>query len=360
MPQPFNLPRFNAVSLRAQYEILDRRDKARPMLALFNREQFEGAEVKIRRFRDKPQRVPHTSYGGRAMPVPRETMEELSYRPSVIKLKDTLDQDDVNLFVDYESQAALNDVSQRQTNRLVRMDRALGRIARRFQTHSSEERHVMCCGAFLGGYTYKLGDKEITVDLNLTELTAPTTAWDNIAAKIVTDIGNQYSEFVENNGRGLAPTHVFYNPKNFRTYWLKNTQWLATMAMNPALALWFTGQRNPTTAAVDFIDLEGRITDPLFGLTWVPIEGTYREYNGTATDRWPVNKLAYARLGADGCLPQWLMAYDALQNPEPTYRIEVGYPDEGDDVKVVQTVYFDNGIPAFEFPEMVCVVTVVP
>lgn len=360
MPQPFAQPRFNAVTVTAQYEIQDRRDVQHPMLRLFQRVQFEGDEVKIRRFREKAQRVPHTTFNGRAMPVPRETMEEATVKPSVIKLFDDLDARELIAFADYEQYQSLGDTSRRQQNRLVTIDRAIARVARRFQLNSTEERHVLCCGAFLGGYTYKLADKTITVDLNLTDLEIPDTAWDNPAATIFSDIGDHITGFTENNGRGIGPTHVFYNPKNFRSYWLKNTQWLASMNANPALAVWFTGQRNSTTAAVSFMDMEGRITDPVFGLTWVPVEGKYKDYDGTLKERWPVNKLAYARLGEDGCRPQWLMAYDPLQNPSPNYRIEVGYPRDGEDVKAVKSVYFDNGVPAFEFPEMVCVVTVVP
>ena len=220
----------------------------------------------------------------------------------------------------------------------------------------------MCCGAFLGGYQYRLGSSPnpVTVDLNLTELTAPVIPWDDEDALITSDIGDQYTEFDENNGRGLGPTHVFYNPKMMRSWWLKNKQWLEAMAVNQSLALWFTGQRNAATVVVDFIDLEGRITDPLFGLTWVPVEGTYKDYDGTLKDRWPTNMLSYVRLGEDGCRPAWYMAFDRLQNPEPTFRIEVKMPMEGDDVKNVQSVFFDNGIPGFEFPEMVCIVEVVP
>lgn len=360
MPQPFSTPRFNAVTLTAAYEVIDERDAARPLLNLFPRVQFNGTEVVIRRFRDKPQRVRHTAAGARAMPVPRETMEELRYKPTYIKLKDQIEGEELNNFVDYETYAEMGEVGPRQNNRLAQIDRANQRVARRFQLHATEERHVLACGALRGGYSYKLGDQTITVDQKLTELDAPTIPWDDDDATIFEDIASFQREFRNNNGRGLDATHIFYSPDGMRSYFLKNKQWLAAMAANPALAAWFTGIRNGSTAGVDFMDLNGRIQDPLFGLTWVPIEGSFKDYDNSIVKRWPDNKLSLVRLGPDGAVPQWLMAFDALQNPEPTWRIEVRYPQEGEDVKAIQAVFFDNGIPAFEFPEMVTTVTVVP
>lgn len=373
MPQLI-IPEFEAEAFIAKYELLNEQDQSLSILNLFPREQHVGDKVRIARFFEKVQRVPHTSFGGRSMPVPRGTGDEIEYTPSSIKLDDKVTSEELRKLLD--SMAVLDPavagagVAEARTRALMNtVENVRNRIAASLRSADNTERKVLCAGALQGAYTYQVADQPnpVTVDLQLTDIDAPTTGWDDEDATIIEDISVAYSAFKAGNATGVEPTHVFYSPKKIRGALLKNNELQTFIKAHPELAAWFIGLRAGTSQ--DWLDMDGRIRD-LFGLTWVPVEGTYLDLDGQVQDLWHPDFLTLARInpadtddsGAlpDGCAPRWFMSWDPLQNPEANINIEVAWPEEGSAVKSIFVILFDNGLPGFKRPDLVMPWRVIP
>lgn len=361
------IPEFEAEAFIAAYELADERDTAPSVLSLFPREQHVGDKVKIAIFTEPVQRVRHTSFGGRSMPVPRGSAREIEYTPSSIKLDDKVTSEELRRFLD--SQAVLSpsvagpQVSESRARALLNtVQQVQNRIATSLRAADNTERKVLCAGALQGAYTYQVADQPnaVTVDLSLTTLTPPSVGWDNAAAVIAEDISAAVMAFKNGNSSGASPTHVFYNPKNMRVNLLKNTQILAYIANNPILSAWQLGLMSGT--AGDWLSLDGRVKD-LWGLTWVPVDGTYTDLAGSTQDLWHEDYLTLARITgdeSDSCSPRWFMSYDPLQNPDAAINIEVKFPEIGEAVKLIFVILFDNGLPGFKRPDLVMNWRVVP
>lgn len=351
------IPEFEAEAFIAAYQLLNERDVNTTILDLFPREQHVGDKVKIAQFFEKAQRVRHTSFDGRSMPIPRGYAKEIEYTPSVIKLNDQITSSDIRKYFEAQARvpasvAGVEAAESLQRAQLSTVESIRDRIVRAMRMSNDTERRALCAGAMQGAYSYKVADQAgvKTVDLNLTTFDPPGTSWDDEDANIIEDISDAYSAFKNANNDGVAPTHVFYSPKKIRGALLKNTQLREYMKQNPELAAWFIGLRAGTS--VDWLDMDGRIRD-LFGLTWVPMEGTFRDLDDQVQDLWNPDYITFAKLGEGGCDPKWFMTYDPAQNPEPDVNIEVSAPAEGSDVKAWQVVLFDNGLPGFKRPDLV-------
>lgn len=357
MSQPNSIPWLEAETIQAAMELQDERDQSTTIVNMFPAEQFEGARLSIPQIIHNPQRVRHTTEGGRAMPVGREEIVMHEHDPSWIKLVDDITSDDKTKFYDALAEPVAGG-SRIKTVRMARADDITNRIAARFRKHLLVERRALCAGALQGEYTYTVGDQSAkTVDLQLTALTAPSPEWDDAAATIVTDIADAIAEFKDSNESGAPPTHVFYNPSIIRSYFLGNTQFQTMIAASARLAEWFVG----LGAQNNWMDMEGRILDPLWGLTWVPVEGTQKTVTGSSEDIFDPNLITFARLSMtedDGCSPTWFMKFDAEQTPTTEPKIEVKAPMLGDEVKNHKVVLFYNGLPGFKRPDLVCTMVI--
>jgi len=351
MSQPASIPWLEATTIEAAMELQDERDASRTITDLFVTEQFIGERLSIPHIIHSPQRVRHTTEGGRAMPVTREEIVLHEYKPSWIKLVDDITSDDKTKFYDALAPAVAG-MERLVTMRMATADRITQSIASRFRKNLQIEKRALCAGALHGSYVYRLGDEgtDKTVDLQLENLDSVVgTDWDDASATIVTDISDAIIGFKDLNESGEPPTHVFYNPKNLRGWLLANTQFQTMIGNSARLSEWFVGLGNRG----DWMDMEGRILDPLWGLTWVAVEGTQLDISGNSEDVFPDNVLTFARLGPDGAQPTWFMKFDAEQTPGPEPKIEIKAPSEGDEVKNHKVVLFFNGLPGFKRPDLV-------
>jgi hypothetical protein len=365
MPQLI-IPEFEAEAFIAKFELLDERDQDQTVLALFPREQHIGDTVRIAMFFEKIQRIRHTSFGGRSMPVPRGTGREIELTPSSIKLDDKVTSEELRKVLDamavLDPSVAGAGIAESRTRALMNtVEKTRNRIAMSLRTADNTERRVLCAGALQGGYSYHVGDQPnpTTVDFGLTVIDPPAISWDDEDAKIPSDIALAYDTFKEANPTNSEPTHVFFN-KRLRTHLLKNLQMLAFIQANPALSAWYIGMQAGKNG--DWLSLEGGIRD-LFGLKWVAVDGTYTDVNGEVQDLWHEDWVTFARINPDdatdssatpdGCAPRWFMSWDPLQNPEAEINIEVRWPEEGEAVKNILVLLFDNGLPGFKRPDLV-------
>jgi hypothetical protein len=357
MSQPFSIPWLEAETIEAAIEIQDSRDKTMTIANLFPPQQFLGERLSLPRIINNPQRVRHTTAGGKAMPVKREQIQLIEYDTSWIKLFDEITTDDKNKFYDAMAPVSPNGGMEKfRTLRMLQADEIVNRIASRFRKNYAIERRALCSGALQGSYSYRVGDAaaDMTVSLGLTALTAPAVDWDNKAATISTDIGDAYREFVDSNEEALEPTHLVYNPDQIRDYFLINDEFKALMAESPRMSEWFMG-----LGTGNYLDLMGRVKDPLWGLIWIPAQGKTRSITGSLGDMFPTDTLTLMRLGDDGCQPTWFQKFDREQQPDINPRIEVKAPQDGDDVKNHKVVFFSNGLPGFKRPDLVQTLKVV-
>lgn len=366
MADTHSIPYFAKEALIAVMKRMDERDMMRPLLRLFPRQPHEGDLIKVRKHKRRPGQVRHTSIGGKAMPVRRGTLDEIEYRPSNIKLWDFITEADLELFARAEEAQSLSEATPSGRAALARANQRIVEIAQNLRDDNAEERHRLMCGALQGSVTYRMGDdqSDTTVSYGLTSLSAPGTDWSDAGANIIDDILGWYEEFRDNNSLGLAPTHVFYDPKAYLAYMQNNTEFQTWKKQNEEQARGFLGMGGFREA-----DWLGRI-NTLMGLRWVPIEGTYQNLSDSATDRWATDKLVFAHfdetaardafeMGGGNGFYEWGMNLRALSQPTADVHIETKMPQQGDDVKVIKVTSFDNGLPVLLEPELVQPVDVV-
>ncbi len=362
MADTTSVPFFQTEAVIAVMRILDERDSMRPLLRLFNRAAHEGEKIKVRKHSRRPGQVRHSAIGSRAMPVRRGTVTEIDFEPTTIKLFDFLTEADIALFS--RAQDALDSAAPlpSATASLARARARLIEIATALRDDNAEERHRLCAGAMGGSIAYRMGDDttDTTVSYSLTSLTAPSTDWDNAAATIVSDVTAWYEEFQDNNSLGLPPTHVFYNPLMYRLYFLANTEWQTWKKQNEERAAGFLGLAGGRREQ----DYLGVIREPVLGLRWVPIQGTYQNLSDSATTRWATDQLVFTRIddqqaqaafdtGGSNGIFEWGMNLRPLSNPNADIHVEIKEPVTGDDVKSWKVTSFDNGLPVIMEPELV-------
>lgn len=351
MPAEFALPYLEAEALIVVMTRNSALDQAHPLFAMFGRKGQRSAKVKLRYMERKANALRHTSFGGRAVPINRGKIKETLAEPAVLKVFDELSFDDVALFTDAARFQAANEQSALAQATIAEANDRIVQIANDMSTDLEEERHRLMVGACLGEVTYYVYDSSTprSVSWGLTSITPPSTAWDNVAATIVEDMYKFLSAFRANNQRGLSANAVMYSPKIWEGYFIKNTQWQTYTKLNPDLVKGFMGVQGGQSpfSTLGYVD-------SLFGLTWIPMEGTYMDVDGvTVRDRWPRNKLVFARLGPDGARPRWQMVLHPLHNPNAEINVEISEPKKGDDVKTYKIVGFENGLPLWEDPQMV-------
>lgn len=351
-------PYFTAEALIAAMEIMNQRDRRRPLLRLFKRRAYPAAEIIIRKMQRRPNQIRHTTWGGKAMPVERGTIKEEGYAPSVMKLFDDITLADEQLFVAAEKARGRNDVGPLDQAVLDRANARIQRIAKALRDDNAEEMHRMECELLsTGTVNYALGEETFSVDFGLTAIANPSTSWDDIAANIKTDIDDAVGTFYDQNEEGARPTHVLYNPKLVRQYFGSNTEieeW--RQAHESLVAGWFR-----MASGEEIWDPFGLTPDPVFGLRWIPVEGKYKDLAGTLQERWPIGRLCLLNLeGAaagdepnaegEGTDPHWGMVLNR-NNPRPETNVEVKEPQVGDENKAFRVLSFENGLPVLTNPD---------
>lgn len=348
MPGEFALPYFEVEMVIAAIMRRDVRDMAHVLFNLFPRVGQRTPKIKIRYMTRSPAQVRHTTWGGRAVPVERGKIQERFAEPAVLKVFDLITMEDVTLFAAAADALANNQIDgvggaaiEEANDRIRQMSADLG-------DDIAEERHRLMVGACLGEVELIVydGTEAITVDYGLTAITPPSTAWSDANATIVQDMEAAIQAFRNNNPRGLSPTHVLYNPGIYSSYFVGNDQWQEYVKLIPQMAQGFMrvpGGRNP-------FEIVGDVSENLFGLQWVKVEGTYQKRDAatnslTPTARWPVNRLTL--LNAPMLGAQWRMVVHPWMNPEANVNVEVKEPVKGDDVKNARVVVFENGLPYF-------------
>lgn len=348
MPAANSVPYLEAEALIAAMKIIDSRDQSHPLFAYFPRRGQLSTKVKVRTIKRKPGQVRHTTWGGKAVPVNRGLINELTYEPAVIKIMDTITIEDMNLYASAASAKAANDVGPAGQSVIQSANDRMMEVAVDLRADDAEEVHRLMVGALLGSISYRLDamNADLTVDYGLQGIDSPSTLWDNVGATIVEDIEVAKRTFRDSNDSGLSANVVYYNPKIYAEYLVGNTQLQALLKLHPEYAIGLAGLPNGRT----IVNGEERLVN-LFGLTWVPVEGTYRNLSDAVVDRWPVNKLVLARQGVDGCQSEFTMALSQFHTPRPEPEVEIY--GGGEDVKTGRIYLFDNGIPTFRRPDMV-------
>ena len=329
----------------------DVRDMQRPALSLFQRRAHRGAKLTVRRFNRRPGQLRHTTIGGDSVPVREGAWSEAYYEPSFLKVHKDLNAEDVALFTDADTSQPRSEVMEDANARIAD-------LATYLREDNAEERNRMCLGALRDALTYrpKGQSSDVSVSYSLNALTAPSTAWNTAGALIPSDMMGWIKDYRDNNTKGLPPTHVFYNPDLYNTAFQGNTEWAAYKQANPGLAQGFLGIAGGTREADNL-----GVLDPLWGLTWVPITGSYVDLADVTQDRWPVSKLSFARIEDNGqSMFEWGMLRDPFHNPQADYNVELLTPQHGRAVKVARATLFDNGLPVIKDPQMVQHVTVYP
>jgi hypothetical protein len=349
----YNLPFFEAEAVISEINARDARDLAHPLFNIFQPRGQTASKIKLRTMTRRAGQLRHTTWGGRAVPVQRGEISERLVEPAVLKVFDHLTQEDVQLFTQAEAALRGNEVEGATAPAVVEALDRIQRLAADLGDDMAEERHRLMVGACLGSVDVLVYDATTptTIDYGLTSIPSPATPWDNPAATIVADIEKALNTFRDNNTRGLSATHVLYSPHVYGEYFAGNTQWNTYVKQVPSMAQGFLrvpGGLNP-------FEPVGDVSQNLFGLTWVKVEGTYRKQNPdgtfTITPRWPTNTLVFLNLAA--ARPRWQMVLHPWMNPRPEVNVEVKMPAVGDDVKEVTVTAFYNGIPLWEDPTCV-------
>lgn len=347
MPAGKSVPYLEAEALVAAWKILDKRDSAHPLFAYFPRKGHVSTKIKVRTIKRKAGQVRHTTWGGKAVPVERGQMDEREYSPAVIKLFETLSIEDMNLYAAADSAKGSNDVGPMDKAYIATANNRTMQLAQNLRDDDAEEFHRLMVGALLGSVSYRLeGTGDITIDYGLTNIDSPSTLWDNIGATIAEDIGVAKRTFRDSNTDGSSANVVFYNPKAYEEYFLGNTQLQTLMKLHPEYAIGLAGLPDGKT----IVNGEDKLVN-LFGLMWIPVEGSYRNLDGQVVDRWPKNKLVLARVGSDGMQSELSMALSQFHTPKAEPHIEVHFG--GKDVKTGEVYLFDDGVPTFRQPDKV-------
>lgn len=321
-------------------------NKKRPISQLFARMGHDAEKVEVRIRTRLSGSVKHTTMDGEGVPVRSGTFITRQYSPAWMKVFATLNSKEIALFRKADEAKQSRDTSPQGIAFQALANELILDLGKALEADLGTERERLCVGALTGTVSGVLTDGNTeSINYNLTALTAPSTKWDNAAATIVTNLYGAIDEYKTNNPRGLAPNVAFYHPSLYKNAFVGNTEWVAFKKANPDLAAGFlrlAGARTEATA-------EGYFTDPLFGLQWVPIDGTYKDASGTTQNYWSYKDITLARTEEAGL--EWGMTFGHEYNPSPAINVAVEGPDRPD-VQTWKVHAFDNGLPVVKEPEM--------
>lgn len=352
-----SVPYLSAEVLIAAMNVIDARQKMRPLFQFFQKELYDGERLEIRTERRAAGIAPAVGVDGRAIPVRRSDLVVQLVKPLAHRFIDKLTTADLTLFRDADQvqkvkgMDPLDPIISRANRRILSLLSAL-------TDDGLESEHRLMEQALQGEIAYRIDGADVTVNYNLTALTQVGTSWANAAAKVIEDIHAAIEEF-QTNSLGHPPTHVFYNPKVYANYLAKNTQWTTYVKQVPALSRGFVGSTGGTgdQAGDPLVDYaSGAFRDAYFGMIWVPIRGVRLDYDGASADRWPVSKLVLASLGTDAnSVLEWSMLNDEHQNGSRDWVSEVFRDNEP---KATQIRAAHNGAAVIKVRERVQPLTI--
>lgn len=363
MPASFAIPYFEVEMVIGAIMRRDVRDIAHVLFNLFPRVPQTATTILMRFMKRNPARVRHTSWGGQAVPVERGEVSEKPAKPAVLKVQDNITFEDVLLFQAAADVLASNGGMVPRGGlgavKIAEAQQRIDELAADLSDDVAEERHQLMIGACQGNVDFLVYDAETPrqVSYGLTNIVDPADFADPNTL-VVDEMQKAIRAFRNNNPRGVSPTHVLYSP-DFSDYLAGNDQWQEFLKLVPSMAQGFMrvpGGLNPFDLA------SGKIEPGLFGLIWVPVEGTYNKRNGdnslTPTARWTKNKITF--LNVSYLQSQWRMVVHPWINPEAAINVEVGEPKKGEAVKEAPVIAFENGLPYFRDTSMIQPWTVSP
>lgn len=315
---------------------------------LFARMGHGAEKIEVRVRTRSAHQLRHTTMDGEGVPIRSGTMLVREYSPTWIKAFAELNSKEIALFraaAEAKQQAESGAMAVNFQPRANDLIRELGQA---LEMDLGAERERLCVDAIQSGtVSATLSDGETqSVAYGLTALTAPGTKWDNSGATIITNLYAAIDEFKANNPRGIAPNVAFYHPSLYKNAFVGNTEWKDFKKASPDLAAGFLRLSGTRSEA----DTEGYFTDPLFNLRWIPVDGTYKDLNGSIQNYWSYKNITLARIDLAGF--EWGMTFGHEYNPRPEVNIEIQGPTRPD-VKAWQIHAFDNGLPVIKEPELV-------
>lgn len=331
-----------AVRRSSQYNALPR------VSPLFRRVGHMAEKLTVRIRTRSASQVRHTTMDGEAVPVREGTLIERDFEPTWLKVFTSFG---VKELTNYARAAEAKQMASPGPEGMGFIQKANEHIREMGQDLSLDldaERERLCVDAVQTGTvtaTLANGGTQ-TINYGLTALTAPSTKWDNASATIVQDMHGVFNEFKGNNPRGIGPNIAIYNPKLYKESFSKNTEWKEFKKASPDLAAGFLRLAFGANEA----NMEGYFTDPIFGLTWVPVDGTYKDLNGVVQDYWNYKNITLARLDLAGF--EWGQTIGHPYNPVAGVNVELEGP-KSPAVQVWNVYAMDNGLPIIKEPELI-------
>lgn len=312
-----------------------------PLLAFFPREDYGTDEIKVRI------EVAHTrlaqlhGWDEAVKPGDANDVRTITASPGLIKSGRELTNKEESFFRTWEELIEQNQVP--GESQQAKRAKHIASITSDARVPVEERRHHMMTEALQGSLSAVLNGHTQTITYGLTALSVPGTVWTNTAAKISKDIFGWQEEFLD--AADVPPDTVFFNRKLFTTYMSQNVDWLDYISHHPQLAAAFAGF---DSSALRFQNVGSPIF--MYGMLWVPIEGKYTNSAGAKVDRWPVAKLCFTSLRADGQNPlEWAAVRNKYNpNARPAFRVI----DEANPLRTI-VEYSDNGIPVIRIIERV-------
>lgn len=348
MADELAIPYLEKEAIIAAIEIANEMDYSRPVSKLFNRAGHDAELVEVRVSQRRPQQVKHTTMDGEGVPIRNGTFKVRQYRPTWMKLFAELTARDSAMFRKAAEAKQMADGSPQGTMAIQRANERINELGQALAADLGTERERLCVGAILGSISATMADGNTeTVSYGLHAQTAPSTKWDSAAAAIVTNLYAAIDEFKQNNPRSLPPKVAFYHPSLYVNAFVGNTEWKDFKKASPELA---AGYLRLTSGARIEATEQGYFTDPLFGLTWIPVDGTYLNGSAAATNFWSYKDIVLARPEEAGF--EWGMTYGHAYNPTPQIGVQIENPTRPD-VQVWKVHAFDNGLPVLKQPEYV-------
>lgn len=315
---------------------------------LFTRRGHNAEKIEVRIRTRSAHQLKHTTMDGEGVPIRSGSMITRDYSPSWIKAFASLNSKEVALFRAASEAKQQAEASPTAVNFQERANDLIRELGQALEMDLGAERERLCVDAIqTGNVAATLADGATeTVAYGLTALTAPSTKWDNSGATIITNLYAAIDEFKANNPRGIAPNVAFYHPSLYKNAFVGNTEWKDFKKASPDLA---AGYLRLSGARVE-ANVEGYFTDPLFGLEWRPVDGTYKDLNGAVQNYWNYKNITLARIDLAGF--EWGMTFGHEYNPRPEVNVEIQPPNRVD-VKTWQVHAFDNGLPVIKEPELI-------
>ena len=348
MPIELAIPYLEKEAIIAGIEHESRFNASRAMSRNFPRMGPGAEKIEVRVRSRTSNSLRHTTMDGEGVPIAPGDMLIREYSPAWLKVFRNLSSREMAFFR-RAAEAAQQSGGAGGVDFAARANDLIREIGSDLEADLGTERERLCSLAVQTGViTATLADgSSQQIDYGLNALTAPSTKWDNASAKIVEDFYKAIEEFKENNPRGEAPNVAYYHPKLYGESFAKNTDWRDFKKANPELAAGFL---RLTRGARNEADVEGYFTDPVFGLQWKPIDGTYRNSAGSVVPFWDYKNITLAREDRMGA--EWGMTFGHPYNPTAAVNVALEGPSRPD-VQTWKIHGFDNGLPVLKEPRFV-------